>query len=90
MHPDDSSQRVSHETISANIYAHPREELKKELVEALRQSKPKRGLRRTTAAKRTWIPEQLRIVDRPQEVQQRLVPATGKGAGSRVHSTAPA
>lgn len=78
-HPDDSSQRVSHETIYANIYAHPRGGLKKELVEALRQSKPTRGLRRTTAAKRTRVPEQLRIVHRPEEVQKRLVPGHWEG-----------
>ena len=52
MHPDDPAQRASHETIYAAIYAHPRGGLKKELVEALRQHKPTRGLRRTTAAKR--------------------------------------
>jgi hypothetical protein len=50
MHPDDLAQRVSHETIYAAIYSHPRGGLKKELVEALRQCKPKRGMRRTTAS----------------------------------------
>ncbi|MBZ3929888.1 transposase [Xanthomonas citri pv. thirumalacharii] len=79
MHPDDPSQRVSHETIYAAIYAHPRGGLKKELVEALRQHKPTRGLRRTTAAKRTWVPEQLRIVHRPEEVAQRLIPGHWEG-----------
>ncbi len=79
MHLDDPSQRVSDETIYASIYAHPRGGLKKELVEALRQSKPTRGLRRTTAAKRTWVPEQLRIVHRPEEVQQRPVPGHWEG-----------
>lgn len=73
MHADDISQRVSQETIYASIYARPRGGLKKELVEALRQSKPTRRLRRTKAAKRTWVPEQLRIAHRPDEVQQRLV-----------------
>ena len=34
MHPDDPAQRVSHETIYATIYAHPRGGLRKELVEA--------------------------------------------------------
>lgn len=53
MHPDDPTRRVSRETIYASIYAHPRGGLKKELMEALRQSKPARGRRRTTAAKRT-------------------------------------
>jgi IS30 family transposase len=79
MHPDEPCQRVSHETIYASIYAHPRGGLKKELVEALRQSKPARGRRRTTAAKRTWVPEELRIVHRPEEVQQRLVPGHWEG-----------
>lgn len=41
MHPGDSSQRVSDETIYASIYAHPRGGPKNELVKALRQSKPK-------------------------------------------------
>ncbi|WP_341809529.1 IS30 family transposase [Xanthomonas oryzae pv. oryzicola] len=79
MHPDDPSQRVSHETIYAAIYAHPRGGLKKELVEALRQHKPTRGLRRTTAAKRTWVPEELRIVHWPEEVAQRLIPGHWEG-----------
>ncbi|KAB0517690.1 IS30 family transposase [Xanthomonas cissicola] len=79
MHPDDPAQRVSHETIYASIYAHPRGGLKKELVEALRQRKPSRGLRRKTAAKRTWVPEELRIVHRPEQVQQRLVPGHWEG-----------
>lgn len=41
MHPCDLSQRVSHETIHVSIYAHPRGRPKKELVGALRQSKPR-------------------------------------------------
>lgn len=74
MHPDDSSQRISHEAIYASIYAHPRGGLKKELVEALRQSRPMRGLRRTTAAKRTWATEQLRIVDFRPDLSLPLAP----------------
>jgi len=79
MHPDDPSQRVSHETIYAAIYAHPRGGLKKELVDALRQHKPTRGMRRTTAAKRSWVPEELRIVHRPEEVAERLIPGQWEG-----------
>lgn len=77
--PDDPIQRVSHETIYAAINAYPRGGLKKELVEALRQHKPTRGLRLTTAAKRSWVPEELRIVHRPEEVEQRLVPGHWEG-----------
>ncbi|AUI92451.1 IS30 family transposase [Xanthomonas oryzae pv. oryzae] len=79
MYPDDPAQRVSHETIYPSIYAHPRGGLKKELVQALRQHKPKRGWRRTTAATRSWVPEELRIVHRPEEVQTRLVPGHWEG-----------
>lgn len=79
MHPDDASQRVSHETIYATIYAHPRGSLKQALVDALRQGKPRRGRARTTAATRSWVPEALRIVHRPQEVAQRLVPGHWEG-----------
>lgn len=59
--------------IYAAICAYPRAGLKKELVEALRQHKPTRGLRRATAAKRSWVPEKLRIVVRPEEVAHRLI-----------------
>lgn len=39
MHPDDPDQRVSHETIDAAIYAHPRGELKQAMIDAVRQEK---------------------------------------------------
>ncbi|XUP37326.1 IS30 family transposase (plasmid) [Xanthomonas axonopodis pv. vasculorum] len=61
------------------IYAHPRGGLKKALVEALRQGKPTRGLRSTTAAKRSWVPEELRIVHRPEHVEQHLAPGHWEG-----------
>lgn len=79
MHPDDTSQWVSHETIYAAIYAYPRGGLKQALVEALRQGKPRCGGRRTTAAARSWVPEELRIVHRPEEVEQRLVSGHWEG-----------
>lgn len=79
MHPDDPSQHVSHETIYAAIYAYPRGSLKKELVQALRQQKGRRGVRRTTAARASFVPDELRIVNRPEEVQQRLLPGHWEG-----------
>src|SRR5512133_3793457 len=42
MEPDDPGSRVSHETIYAAIYAHPRGGLKAAMIEALRQAKPSR------------------------------------------------
>lgn len=79
MHPDDPSRRVSHETIYAAIYAYPRGALKKAMVEALRQSKPARGRRRTTLAARTWVPEDLRIVHRPEAIAERKIPGHWEG-----------
>jgi IS30 family transposase len=80
MHPDDESWQVSHETIYAAIYAHPRGALKKGLVAALRQAKPKRGGRRKTAALGGMvIPEHLRIKHRPEDITTRLLPGHWEG-----------
>ena len=74
MKPNDASARVSHETIYATIYAQPRGGLKTAMVEALRQAKPARGRRRTTLAGTSMVPKSLRIINRPEEIEARLVP----------------
>ena len=79
MHPEDASHWISHETIYAAIYAHPRGSLKKGMVEALRQGKESRGRRRTTLAKGQTIPEAMRIVHRPEAIEQRLLPGHWEG-----------
>ncbi|MCG5539498.1 helix-turn-helix domain-containing protein [Halorhodospira sp. 9622] len=42
MYPDDPESRVSHDTIYAAIYAHPKGSLKHELIRTLRRQKPQR------------------------------------------------
>lgn len=83
MHPDDRQSRVSHETIYAMIYAQPRGGLKAALVEALRQGKHRRGLGRGIGRKpgggSAIVPETLRIIHRPEEVDTRLVPGHWEG-----------
>src|SRR5680860_559955 len=79
MEPDDPSARVSHETIYAAIYAQPRGGLKTAMIEALRQAKPARGLKRTTLADSAMVPEALRIINRPEEIEARLVPGHWEG-----------
>jgi IS30 family transposase len=74
MKPDDPSAHVSHETIYAAIYAQPRGGLKAAMIEALRQAKPKRGLKRRTAAGSAMVPEALRIINSPEEIEARLGP----------------
>ncbi|MBL4626514.1 MAG: IS30 family transposase, partial [Roseicyclus sp.] len=79
MHPDDPDRRVSHETIYAAIYAQPRGGLKAAMIEALRQRKPARGRRRTTLAGSSMVPESLRIIHRPEEIEARIVPGHWEG-----------
>ena len=74
MHPEDPTRQISHETIYAAIYAQPRGGLKAEMLAALRQAKPARGLRRTTLSGGSIAPESLRIIHRPEEIEGRLVP----------------
>lgn len=70
---------ISHETIYATIYAQPRGALKQDMVAALRQAKPTRGRRRTTAAAGSFVPDELRIQNRPQDIEHRLMPGHWEG-----------
>jgi len=79
MHPDDPDRRVSHETIHTAIHAQPRGGLKAAMIEALRQGKPARGRRRTTIAGSSMVPESLRIIHRPEEIEARIVPGHWEG-----------
>jgi transposase, IS30 family len=85
--PDDYGARVSHETIYAMIYAQPRGGLKAALVEALRQHQHRRGpgrgigrgIGRKPGGGRAIVPESLRIIHRPEEVDARLIPGHWEG-----------
>jgi IS30 family transposase len=79
MHPDEPDRRISHEAIYAAIYAYPKGSLKQGMIDCLRQRKPARGRRRTTLAKGQTIPEAMRIVHRPEEIEQRLLPGHWEG-----------
>jgi IS30 family transposase len=79
MHPDDPERHISHETIYTAIYAQPRGGLKVAMIQALRHKKPARGRRRTTLAGSSMVPETLRIVHRPEEIEARIVPGHWEG-----------
>ena len=79
MHPEDPTRQISHETIYAAIYAQPKGGLKAEMIAALRQHKPARGVRRTTLSGGSIAPESLRIIHRPEEIEGRLVPGHWEG-----------
>lgn len=81
LYPGDKSMHVSHETIYACIYAHPRGELKKLLIQALRRGKSKRGPRgsKNTSYSSLKIAEEQRIVNRPEEINERKIPGHWEG-----------
>lgn len=57
MHPNDSSQRVSHETIYTAIYARPYGELRRQLVACLRHHRSDRMPRSRGTDRRGQIPD---------------------------------
>jgi transposase, IS30 family len=74
MHPDQSEQRVSHETIYHTLYAMPRGELRRELIACLRWSRDKRRSKTRAPDGRGHIAEMQSIHLRPPEVTDRLIP----------------
>lgn len=78
-HPDNPRLRVSHETIYASIYAHPRGALREGLIAQLRQRKSRRGLRRRTQGGPVVVPEAQQIAHRPAEVGRRELPGHWEG-----------
>ena len=79
MHPEQPSERVSHETIYAYIYAQPRGELRKLLIGALRQGHKKRLPRSRGQDRRGRLRDMVSIHDRPVEVQGRQVAGHWEG-----------
>ena len=78
-HPDDSSQRICHETIYQHIYAHPAGELKKMLIDGLRKGHQKRRPRTRGKDRRGGIRNVRSIRERPEEAQSREVPGHWEG-----------
>ncbi|MCF6264666.1 MAG: IS30 family transposase [Xanthomonadales bacterium] len=79
--PDQVNMQVSHETIYASIYAHPKNELKRQMIQALRRSKRKRGPRGTKDSNYSSlkIAEDQFIHHRPEEINERRFPGHWEG-----------
>jgi transposase, IS30 family len=73
MHPEEPTERVSHETIYAYIYAQPRGELRKLLIGALRWAHQARLSRSRGRDRRGRLRDRVSIHDRPVEAQGRQV-----------------
>ena len=92
-HPNESSQRVSHETIYNAIYAMPRGELRKDLIALMRRAQAKRMPRSRGEERRGKITDMVSVHCRPPETRDRLFPGhwesdliKGKGNASAVGS----
>ena len=79
MEPDDRRQRVSHESIYLALYALPRGELRRDLLACLRQGHQKRRPRSRGANRRGFVPDELKIAERPEEIAERLIPGHWEG-----------
>lgn len=80
-YPLDTGMRISHEAIYRYIYVLPRGELKRTLIDALRQEHAYRRKQKTgaVAEKRGKIADMLSIEERPTEVADRSVPGHWEG-----------
>ena len=74
-----SGLRVSHEAIYTAIYALPRGELRRELIACLRQDKPNRGRKPKGSERRGKLYGMTNMMDRPEEIEGRLVPGHWEG-----------
>lgn len=86
--PGQRERHVSHETIYTAIYAHPKGELRRELIGLLRRRHSKRMPRSRGQDRRGQIPDMLSIHVRPPEVDDRTMPGHWegdliKGAGNK-------
>src|SRR2546430_2360070 len=86
--PSERERQLSHETIYTAIYAHPKGELRRELVALLRRRHGKRMPRSRGQDRRGQIPDMVSIHVRPPEVNDRVMPGHWegdliKGAGNK-------
>lgn len=76
---DNPNYYVCQETIYNALYALPVGELKKELIQCLRQGRPTRKPRKGTVDRRGQIPDLVSIHLRPPEVEDRVTPGHWEG-----------
>lgn len=78
-YPDDTTMRISHETIYQHIYCLPKGELKKILMQGLRRERRLRQPRKYAHSRKPGIRDIISISERPEEVKDRIVPGHWEG-----------
>jgi IS30 family transposase len=79
MYPNDMSMQISHETIYAYIYVHPRKHLKRQLFYHLRRKHKYRRVRNKERKRSCPIQDFISIDDRPPEVNSRKIAGHWEG-----------
>jgi len=79
LYPNDMEMHVSHETIYAYIYIHPRGMLKRRMIKQLRQKHINRRKRNKERQKSYPIQDYISIDERPAEVQNRTIAGHWEG-----------
>jgi len=79
LYPDDMGMRVSHETIYAYLYVHPRGLLKRRLIKQLRRKHKNRRIRDKDRQKSCPIQDYVSIDERPLEVNNRTIAGHWEG-----------
>jgi IS30 family transposase len=77
--PDDPTMHISHESIYTAIYAHPRGELRRQLIACLRHGRSTRMPRKHGVDRRGSIPDVVSIHVRPPEIEDRVMPGHWEG-----------
>jgi len=77
--PNDLEMRVCHETIYQAIYVQARGGLERELGQTLRRGGTYRKPRRKDGQRRGRIPGMIPIAERPDDVEDRLIPGNWEG-----------
>ena len=83
-HPDDPEMQVHHETIYRDLFVQARGGLRADLVKCLRTGRARRVPRRQLGDRFSGngpgqIPDKLMIAERPEEVDERVVPGHWEG-----------
>jgi len=78
-YPNEPARRVSHETIYTAIYAMPRGELRRKVIELLRQARSTRRRTHQGNTTRGKLPDLPSIHGRPPEANERLLPGHWEG-----------
>ena len=79
LYPNDMTMHVSHETIYAYIYVHPREHLKRQLLMHLRRKHKYRRIKNKERKKSYPIQDFVSIEDRPPEIASRTIAGHWEG-----------